>query len=259
MCDYARIEEESLVRVPRRKTNPQSVHSLQPDSGTHVLINSRCSSSATLLGWWLKLHHVGAELEVVAAGVLVLLGLLDLALLLGDLLEGLLVLSLLAHLGLVLLLVLADELGLLALFLAHVVHLQLGHGVVDQGGTLHEDIEVVSGEGMDLIIKTRVAKSLNQLDDDAGWLQRQKLALDGLIRFLQNSELLISWVLQDAAKRKKDLELSLFFDTYLEMSLWRMSRPAMTLSSVLFVRIMVRHSCTFSKLFCLDDSIFLIV
>jgi len=150
-----------------------------------------------LSSWWLKLHHVGAKLEVIGLSCLILLCLLDLSLLLGELLELLLVLGVGLHLGLVLFSVLLDELLLLAVLLAHVLQLDRHGGGIDPLGTFHEHGEVVAGEGVDLIVEAGVAQGLHQLDDDSSRFQSQKLRLDGLIRFLQHSELLISWILEN--------------------------------------------------------------
>jgi len=150
-----------------------------------------------LSSWWLKLHHVGTELDIVGLACLILLGLLDLSLLLGELLELLLVLGVGLHLGLVLLSVLLDELLLLAVLLTHVLHLEWHGCGVDQLGAFHEHGEVVTGEGMDLIVEEGVAQGLHQLDDNSSRFQSQELRLNGLIRFLQDSELLVSWILEN--------------------------------------------------------------
>lgn len=107
--------------------------------------------------WWLKLHQVSTEFDAVGLTVFVLLGLLDLSLLLGEILQLLLVLLISLHLGLVLHSVLLDQLLLGFLFLAHVFLLER-HGLAfDDLGTLHEDGVVVTGESVLLLIDLDVA------------------------------------------------------------------------------------------------------
>lgn len=167
------------------------------ERGKCLLVNSRSSSSATLGSWWLELHQIGTEPEAVCVSVFVLLGLLDLSLFLGELLQLLLVLGGSLHLGLGLLLVLLDQLVLLAVLFTHGLQLERHSGGVDKLGAFHEHGEVVTGEGMHLLVEVGVAQCLNELEDNSRGLKPQELLLNGLVRFLQHSELLVGWILEN--------------------------------------------------------------
>jgi len=96
------------------------------------LINSRSASSALARGWWLELDHGGSECERIASLVSVLDSLCNLSVLVRELFQLLLVRSVSLHLSFVLLLVLPDQLMLLALRLTHVGLSELIGGCLDQ-------------------------------------------------------------------------------------------------------------------------------
>jgi len=162
-----------------------------------TLNNSRCSSSFSLLRWWLELDHVRTELQVVTLRIFVLFILLDLPVFHGKFLHLLFVFGLCAHFGLVLLLVLLDHFLLGTFLRSHSLHLNSHDCLIDESGPFHQNIEVVAGKCVDLVIHERVTECFDQLDNDSGWLQRQQLLLNGFVGFLENSELVLGWIFQN--------------------------------------------------------------
>jgi len=194
------------------KCSVHSIGNFHHPYDTTFLINPRCSSSTTLLGWWLKLDHIGSEFNVIALGITVLFGLLHLSLLLGQLFQLFFVHGISLHLSLVLLLVLLDELLFGLLLFTHVEHLEFHCLGIDNLRAFHEDCEVVTSKGMHLLIKVGITQSLNQLNDNSRWLQSKKLLLDGLVCLLQDPELLVSWILENIRnKLVENIQTSNYF------------------------------------------------
>merc|ERR1711976_302035 len=110
------------MKLLQIRSSKHPICKFHPDDMTYPT-NSRRSSSATLLSWWLELNHISSEFEIVSFTILVLLGLFDLPFFLREFLQILLVFLISFHLGFVLLSVLLNELLLCPLLFTHVFHL----------------------------------------------------------------------------------------------------------------------------------------
>ena len=164
---------------------------------TSAHIDPRRSSSATLRGRRLELDNVGAEVEFVRDTRLNFLmlpfGSVTLLLVLQTFLE----LGVGLHLGLVGSLVSEDELLLLAVLLGHERHLELHGAGLDHLGAGTEHDKVVAGERVEVIVHVGVSERLDETNQDTAGLQGENLALDGLVGFLEEAELVLARILQD--------------------------------------------------------------